>query len=75
MGSPLVRAESALEAGADSREVLQRFGRETVDDQSLPELLVLLEDHDPGYGAAAVGRWAANLVADGWLVPRGRHGE
>lgn len=63
------RAEEALDGGADPREILQRFGQQGVRERRLGDLLALLEDYDPGYGAAAVGRWTAELVDTGWLVP------
>lgn len=68
-------AEEALEDDARPPQVLRRHGMEAVRQQRLGELLRLMEDHDPGWGALAVGKWAAELVDDGQLVPRGDDGD
>lgn len=70
MSNPIRQVVDALDHGTDPREVLQRFGMEAVRGRRLGELLRLLEDFDATWGAATMGRWAADLVDAGHLVPR-----
>ncbi len=65
---PIRAAEAALESGARSRELVQRFGVHVVRDRRLAEFDVLLGEFDQWTGRGELLNWLTDAVDRGALV-------